>query len=199
METNRRFVWSSPSRMFSLWLQVASRLERSYLRWVTSSFRPILYLTVELLWWLLTNSYIFPITGSYRLGDGSAVWFCGGPLGWLPGRPSCSSHCSTRLGFLSSGLMAEEYNSIASYVLFYIEVCVWYCVGSILCYRLLWTCDQPDAYTSTWHTILTIDMPSAGFESATPSSERPQTHALDRAATGTGRLSLLGVGEEQQK
>ena len=29
-------------------------------------------------------------------------------------------------------------------------------------------------------------MPLARFESATPADERPQTHALDRAATGTG-------------
>jgi hypothetical protein len=27
-------------------------------------------------------------------------------------------------------------------------------------------------------------MPSAGFEPATPAGERPQTHALERAATG---------------
>ena len=29
-------------------------------------------------------------------------------------------------------------------------------------------------------------MPPAGFEPAIPASERQQTHALDRAATGTG-------------
>jgi hypothetical protein len=29
-------------------------------------------------------------------------------------------------------------------------------------------------------------MPPAGFELAIPASERPQTHALDRAATGIG-------------
>jgi hypothetical protein len=29
-------------------------------------------------------------------------------------------------------------------------------------------------------------MPPAGFDSAIPVSERPQTHALDRAATGIG-------------
>jgi len=28
-------------------------------------------------------------------------------------------------------------------------------------------------------------MPPAGFESAIPASERPQTHALDRAASGS--------------
>ena len=31
-------------------------------------------------------------------------------------------------------------------------------------------------------------MPSVGFEPAIPASERPQTYALDRAATGTGNL-----------
>jgi hypothetical protein len=29
-------------------------------------------------------------------------------------------------------------------------------------------------------------MPSAGFETAIPAIERPQTYALDRAATGIG-------------
>jgi len=31
-------------------------------------------------------------------------------------------------------------------------------------------------------------MPPAGFETAIPASERPQTHALDRAAIGIGNL-----------
>jgi hypothetical protein len=30
-------------------------------------------------------------------------------------------------------------------------------------------------------------MPPARFEPAIPASEQPQTHVLDRAATGTGR------------
>jgi hypothetical protein len=30
-------------------------------------------------------------------------------------------------------------------------------------------------------------MPVAGFEPAIPASKRPQTHALDRAATGIGQ------------
>jgi hypothetical protein len=51
---------------------------------------------------------------------------------------------------------------------------------------LLWTSDQPDAVTSTWqHTTLTADNHApAGFEPIIPASERQQTHALDRAATG---------------
>jgi hypothetical protein len=31
-------------------------------------------------------------------------------------------------------------------------------------------------------------MPSAGFEPAIPATKRPQTYALDRAATGIGLL-----------
>jgi hypothetical protein len=33
-------------------------------------------------------------------------------------------------------------------------------------------------------------MPPAGFEPTIPADERPQTHALDRAATGTGPLII---------
>ena len=33
-----------------------------------------------------------------------------------------------------------------------------------------------------------------GFEPAIPASERPQIHALDRAATGTGRFDIT-IGE----
>jgi len=36
-------------------------------------------------------------------------------------------------------------------------------------------------------------MPPAGFESAIPVSERTQTHALDRAATGIGLLKMYAV------
>jgi len=34
-------------------------------------------------------------------------------------------------------------------------------------------------------------MPPAGFDPTISESERPQTHALDRAATEIGHLSLL--------
>ena len=57
---------------------------------------------------------------------------------------------------------------------------------------LLWTGVQPDAKTSTWqHITLTTEtsVPSARFELAIPASEGPQTHALDRVATGNGRSS----------
>jgi hypothetical protein len=33
-------------------------------------------------------------------------------------------------------------------------------------------------------------MSPVGFEPATPSSERPQTHALDRVATGIGKIAI---------
>ena len=49
--------------------------------------------------------------------------------------------------------------------------------------------DQPDAELSTWqYTNLNrhTSMPPAGFEPTIPANDRPQTHALDRAVTGTG-------------
>jgi hypothetical protein len=39
-------------------------------------------------------------------------------------------------------------------------------------------------------------MPSAGFELTIPVSERPQTYALDRAATGIGIIQIM-VGQNQ--
>jgi hypothetical protein len=40
-------------------------------------------------------------------------------------------------------------------------------------------------------------MPSAGFKPAIPASERLQTHAFDRAATGIGKNTLYthGIGK----
>ena len=34
-------------------------------------------------------------------------------------------------------------------------------------------------------------MPQVGFEPSIPASERPQTHALDRSATGTGIFRFI--------
>jgi len=60
---------------------------------------------------------------------------------------------------------------------------------------LLWASDQPDAETSTWHNN-THDRQTSihfeGFEPTIPASERPQTHVLDRAATGIGLWSYTG-------
>ena len=54
--------------------------------------------------------------------------------------------------------------------------------------------DQSDQETSTWqhntHNRQTSVAP-AGFEPAIPASERPETRALDRAATGIGSMQLL--------
>jgi hypothetical protein len=62
---------------------------------------------------------------------------------------------------------------------------------------VLWRSDQPDAETSTWqHTTLTRGRhpcPRAGFEPAIPTSERPQTHALDGAATGICRALVSSL------
>jgi len=46
---------------------------------------------------------------------------------------------------------------------------------------LLWTSDQPDADTSTWHKTAhkkQTSKPPVGFEPTIPASERPQTHAF---------------------
>ena len=55
----------------------------------------------------------------------------------------------------------------------------------------LWTSDQFVTETSTWqHTTLTADRqpwPPVGFETTIATSERPQTHTLDRVDTGTGK------------
>jgi len=40
-------------------------------------------------------------------------------------------------------------------------------------------------------------MPQAGFETTTPASEQPQTHALDCAATGMGAFHLVASYENQ--
>ena len=54
---------------------------------------------------------------------------------------------------------------------------------------LLWTSDQLVAETSTWqHKTLTTNIHASPvvFEPTISAGERPQTYALDRAATGTG-------------
>jgi hypothetical protein len=42
-------------------------------------------------------------------------------------------------------------------------------------------------------------MPPVGFERTISADERPQTHALDRAATGTGRLVEIYMKKIQLK
>jgi len=48
---------------------------------------------------------------------------------------------------------------------------------------VLWTSDQFDAETCTEEHNSQISMRPAGFETALLTTERPQTQALDRAAT----------------
>jgi hypothetical protein len=57
---------------------------------------------------------------------------------------------------------------------------------------LLWTSDQPVAETSTCtgqHNRQT-SMPSTEFEPAITANKRPETYALDLAATGIGSVKL---------
>jgi len=57
---------------------------------------------------------------------------------------------------------------------------------------LLWTSDQLVAETSTWQHITLnnrqTSMPPMGIKPAISAGEWPQTHALDRAASGTSIL-----------
>jgi hypothetical protein len=54
-----------------------------------------------------------------------------------------------------------------------------------------WSARRRDLYLTSHNTHKRqISMPTGGFEPAIPESERPQTHALDRAATGIGFVSL---------
>jgi hypothetical protein len=59
---------------------------------------------------------------------------------------------------------------------------------TLLSVELLWTSDQPtpDLYLKTQQSQQTTAMLPAGFEPTISASERQQTHALDRAATGIG-------------
>jgi hypothetical protein len=59
--------------------------------------------------------------------------------------------------------------------------------------ELLWTRDQPDADVHlTTHSTRKrqISMSPKGFETTILGSKRPQTHTLDRAATGIGNFFL---------
>jgi hypothetical protein len=61
---------------------------------------------------------------------------------------------------------------------------------------IFWASDQPHAVTSAGQTTtLTRDRhhAPAGFGPAIPASERLQTYALDRAATGMGYIQITVV------
>jgi len=62
-----------------------------------------------------------------------------------------------------------------------------------------WSARRRDLYMTTHNThTRQTSMPPLGFEPTVLSSERPQTYALDRAATGTGRevstQAILRIG-----
>jgi len=55
---------------------------------------------------------------------------------------------------------------------------------------LLWTSDEPigrPIHDSAQHSQETESVPPAGFEPAIPESERPQSHASERATTRIDR------------
>jgi hypothetical protein len=62
---------------------------------------------------------------------------------------------------------------------------------------LLWTSDQPDAETSELYLTAhdthkrQTSVSPLGFEPTNPSSVRPQTHTLDRAVTGSGKVNII--------
>jgi hypothetical protein len=54
-----------------------------------------------------------------------------------------------------------------------------------------WSARRRDQYLTTHSTHKRqTSLPAAGFEPTIPTSERPQTHALDRGATGTDRALI---------
>jgi hypothetical protein len=57
-----------------------------------------------------------------------------------------------------------------------------------------WSVRRRDIYLTTYNTHkIETAMPPAGFEPAVPASERPQTHHLDRAATGIGYVTSINL------
>ena len=61
---------------------------------------------------------------------------------------------------------------------YFIRTCLFYC--AIFC-----------LYDFTYNTQRNTSMPPAGFESAIPASDRPQTLALHRSAIGIGRSDII--------
>ena len=64
-----------------------------------------------------------------------------------------------------------------------------------------WSARRRDLYLTTHNTHKRqTSMRPAGLEPTIPASERPQTHPLDRAATGTdGRILLNGIFDKQAR
>ena len=56
----------------------------------------------------------------------------------------------------------------------------------------VWSARHRDLYLTTHNTHnKETSMPPVGFETTTPAGERPQTYALDCAATGTDKYSNM--------
>ena len=64
---------------------------------------------------------------------------------------------------------------------------------------LIWASDQRPLPDNTQHSQQTTYMPPAGFEPTIPAGERPQTYALDRAATGTGDVTVMRINIYSQQ
>jgi len=65
-----------------------------------------------------------------------------------------------------------------------------------------WSARRRDLYLTTHNTqSRQTSMPPLGFEPTNTAGERPQTYALDRAATGTGKENIywLNIGSQNQK
>ena len=57
-----------------------------------------------------------------------------------------------------------------------------------------WSARRTDLYLTTHNTHnRQTSMPPVGFEPTMSADERPQTYALDRAATATGKVSVQNV------
>ena len=57
-----------------------------------------------------------------------------------------------------------------------------------------WSARRRDLYLTTHNTHNgQTSLPPAGFEPTISAGERPQTYALDRAATGTGNISIYSI------
>ena len=58
----------------------------------------------------------------------------------------------------------------------------------------MWSAHRRDLYLTTQNTHNRHpSMPSVGFEPTVSAGERPQTYALDRAATGTGNIVISSI------
>ena len=64
---------------------------------------------------------------------------------------------------------------------------------------LLWMSDHPVAETTHNTNNRQTSIPSAGFEPTISVGERPQTYALERAATGTGCYKIYEVDIEYRE